>query len=169
MRRPSTPRSLGPRHSSNDKRKLMPAPSQDLIRELVDAVVYEGSSKHKREPHRYGLTPFQGRRGDATLCDVHADFQPEHMAMIPQLIRRGIRAGLIGMGSRTIWTVANDGWIFEARLTNAETSTYHGYPVRPEEAIADVVFRRYSGWAVAHGAQQDRHAMVFCRDKYGLR
>ncbi len=147
----------------------MPAPPQSLIQELVDSVVYEGSSKHKQEPHRYGLPPFLGPRGDATLCDGHADFQPEHMAMIPDVIRRGIRAGLVGIGNRIIWAVADDGWIFEARLTNAETSTYHGYPVRPAEAIASLVFRRYSAWANENGTQRDRNAAVFCRDKYGLR
>ena len=102
MRRPSASRILGQRQSNNDKRRLTPAPSQRLIGELVESVNYEGSSKHKREPHRYGLPPFQGPRGDATLCDSHADFQPEHMVMIPQMIRRGIRAGLIGSENRVI-------------------------------------------------------------------
>ena len=67
-------------------------------------------------------------RGDATLCD-DAEFEPSQMAETPMVMRRGIRAGLIGHTQRIIWTVADDGWIFEARETNRDTAEFHGYPV----------------------------------------
>ena len=73
------------------------------------------------------------------------------MADIPALIERGIRAGLIGHTARLLWTVADDGWIFEARETNRETAEYHGYPVLPEESIGHLVFDRFVNWAEAHG------------------
>ena len=44
-------------------------PADDLIERLLDTVHYEGSSKHKRHPHLFGLEPFNGERDDATLCD----------------------------------------------------------------------------------------------------
>ena len=84
---------------------------------MLKAVRYHGSSKHKLHPHLFDLPPFQGSRGDATLCD-DADFQPADMAEVRALLLRGIRAGLIGHTGRILWTVANDGWIFEARETN---------------------------------------------------
>ena len=59
-------------------------------------------------------------------------------------LKRGIRAGLIGHTERVLWTVANDGWIFEARETNRETAQFHGYPVLPEESIGRLVFDRFA-------------------------
>ena len=113
----------------------MPDPADDLIERLLHNVRYEGSPKHKRHPQLFDLEPFNGKRDDATLCD-EADFSPDQIDEIPALVERGIRAGLIGHTARLLWTVADDGWIFEARETNRETTEFHGYPVLPEESIA---------------------------------
>lgn len=168
MRRPQ-PVDLPPRRSDNDKRRLVEDPPPALLERLESAVNYAGSSKHKLQPRLYGLPPFNGKRGDATLCDEHAGFQPEDMRSIPILVRRGIRAGLISEGGRIIWAVANDGWMFEFRQTNVAQSEYHGYPLRPTEAIAEPVFRRFARWAQEQGAQIDRDAAVSCRRKYRFR
>lgn len=146
----------------------MPDPADGLIARLLDTVHYEGSSKHKRSPHLFGLEPFNGDRDDATLCD-EADFQPDQMADIPALVQRGIRAGLIGHTARLLWTVADDGWIFEARETNRETAQFHGYPILPEESIGRLVFNRFADWANAHGTDADRSAAAACRLRYDFR
>lgn len=144
-------------------------PSRELVAWLLNRVRYEPSAKHKRHPHLYGLDPFRGERGDATLCDEHADFRPDQMATIPDLIRRGIQAGLIGDTRRIIWTVADDGWIYEARETNRERREFHGYPVRVNEAIAAPVCLRFLGWAEALGSNLERSAAQECRTRYGVR
>lgn len=126
---------------------------------------YEGSSKHKRHPHLYGLPPFTGSRGDATLCDEHANFRQDDMAKVPLLIKRGIQAGLVGTA---LWTVADNGWIYEARVTNAVQSQYHGYPVRPTEAIAEAVYRRFLDWSQKHGSAADKKAASNCQALYGF-
>ena len=156
------------RRSDNVKRRLMRNPTEDLIREMLRTVSYEGSSKHKLHPHLFDLPPFVGDRGDATLCD-EAEFEPSRLPEVPALIRRGIRAGLIGHTSRILWTVADDGWIFEARKTNREATQFHGYPVLPREAIGQLVFTRFSEWARIHGSPADRSASSSCRLRYDFR
>jgi hypothetical protein len=138
-----------------------------LVDVLRARVTYGGSSKHKRNPTIFGLEPFNGDRGDATLCDEHASFQLADMTKIPALIHRGLQAKLIG-NNALIWTVADDGWIFEGRLTNPTTSEYHGYPVRPSEAIAESVYRRFSDWASAWGNVEDKEAASNCAALYGF-
>ena len=140
--------------------------SPERIAELRASVNYKGSSKHKRNPAIFGLEPFRGDRGDATLCDEHAGFRPNDMAKVPAMIDRGLRAGLIGTN---LWTVSDDGWIFEGRLTNVAQVEYHGYPVRPSEAIAEPVYRRFKSWAEVEGEPADRRAAENCAALYRFR
>ena len=91
------------------------------------------------------------------------------MAGVLTLIQRGIRAGLIGHTRRIVWTVADDGWIFEARETNRDTAKFHGYPVLPSEAIARIVFNRFSGWVQQHGTPVEQSACNSCRLRYAFR
>ena len=135
---------------------------------MLNNVHYQGSPKHKRHPRLFGLPPFNGSRGDATLCN-EADFEPDQVAQVPALIQRGIRAGLIGHTQRIIWTVADDGQIFEARETNRATSEFHGYPVLQTEAIARIVFNRFSEWVQQHGTPEERSAGDSCRLRYEFR
>lgn len=146
----------------------MVEPPAQIIQHLLDTARYEGSSKHKLHPHLFGLEPFHGDRDDATLCD-DAAFRPDQMSRIPSLLRRGIRAGLIGHTGRTLWTVSDDGWIFEARETNRDTDQHHGYPVLPEETIARLVYDRFADWCRDHGTVGDHIARDSCRVRYGFR
>jgi len=173
MKKP-TPRALPPRASDNDKRRLNQMPDQAAITRLLQTATYRGISRHKGNPRQFGLPPNNRPRGDETLCDVHANFQPADMATVPTLLRRGLTAGLIGevetQGIPTmIWTVADDGWIFEARITNAGRPDYHGYPVRASEAIAKIVYDRFADWANQHGGGREIAAADACRALYGLR
>lgn len=168
MRRPRPRRGVVPRKSDNDKRRLWQNPPEDLIERLLREVRYRASAKHKRNPQLYDLPPFIGHRGDATLCDEHAGFQPDRVDGIPELIARGIRAGLIGDTGRIIWTVADDGWIYEGRETNAATHEFHGYPVRQNEAIAEPVCLRFADWAIGE-SDLERGAATSCRNRYGVR
>lgn len=166
MKRPKPRPKLPTRRSNNDKRRLLPDPTQYYLQTLRRAVRYVGSSKHKKHPHLYGLDPFRGIRGDATLCDRDAGFGVAAMPTVPAIIDRGLLAGLVGT-SDMIWGVADDGWIFEARVTLPGRSEYHGYPVRPSEAIAWPVYKRFLEWAENHGSQEDRQAAANCKQRYG--
>lgn len=169
MKKPAPrPSDLPGRLSDNNKRRLLERPDPRRIGELITKARYVGSSKHKANPHLYGLPPFSGLRGDATLCDAHGGFLPEHMASIPGMLRRGIQAGLLGKGGE-IWTVSDAGWIYECRLTNVTQAEYHGYPVRRSEPIAEQVYQRFALWADANGSRTDQAIADQCKALYGFK
>lgn len=167
MKKPAKRPGIPPRHSNNDKRRLIPAPDPAFIAALLKSVKYRGSSKHKLEPRLFGLEPFRGKRGDATLCDKHANFQPEDLGSVDAMIQRGLRAGLVGRNAM-IWAIADNGWIYEARLTNVDQTEYHGYPVRDSEPIAEAVYRRFASWVQDSGDQVARLAAENCKSRYGF-
>jgi hypothetical protein len=167
MKKPRSRTTLLPRQSDNDHRRLDSAPDPARIQWLLGHARYRGRGKHKGSPAAFGLEPEP--KGDATLCDDHAGFLPDAAPSIPRLLKRGISAGLIGPGARMLWTVGDDGWIFEARITNSEQSEYHGYPVRQTEAIAEKVYQRFVAWAAAHGGAADQQAATLCQQLYGFR
>lgn len=169
MTRTSRGRGLSARKSDNNKRSLLDDPPAALIEDLLRRATYEPSSKHKRHPHLYGLEPFRGNRSDGTMCDQHAEFKPAQVRTIPRLLRRGIQAGLIGHDERVIWTVGDDGWIYEGRKTNPARLEFHGYPLRHGEPIVTPVWRRFTAWADRNGSPVDRTAAVECGYRYGVR
>lgn len=137
------------RSSENDPRNLLePAPSAAAIGALAGRASFDSYSKHKKNPSAYGLKAWEGQQEDRTFCDEHAGFEKADMARAPGLLRRGIQAGLWGDGSNKgdpnrLWTVDDNGWIYEAQVTNPGYALYHAYPVLPNEAIARKVLRRY--------------------------
>lgn len=143
MKRPRTRRDE--RRPDNFRRRLLAPLGDELLERLRDSVHYRGSEKHKMHPLAFGLSISGGPKGDATLCDTHAGFTGEMVCTIPRLIERGLRAGLVGHGD-LIWTVGDDGWIFEGRPTNVLTSEYHGCPVLEWESIARPVYNRSHLW-----------------------
>ena len=174
MKKPAKRIEIPPRDSDNVKRKLHDAPAPEIIEHLAEHARYKGYSKHKRNPRAFKLPPYEKERGDATLCDEHAGFNPRQMDSIEEILKRGIRAGLVGSTwagevPKLLWCIGNDGWIFEARLTNEAIAEYHGYPVRPSEAIARAVYQRYAAWAHSkHGNTEDRQVAAMCKDLYGI-
>lgn len=168
MKKPPPRPVLPKRISNNDRRRLLPLPIDVAHLQSLAAARYCGSPKHKANPKIFGLEPYIGERGDATLCDTHAGFKLAHMLAIPALIQRGVRASLVG-SCQMLWTVADSGWIFEARVTNAVQVEYHGYPVRSSEPIAEAVYRRFADWAALNGTASDRQAAENCQSMYGFK
>lgn len=84
------------------------------------------------------------------------------------MIQRALQAGLVGENG-IVWAVADNGWIYEARITNVGQSEYHGYPVRSTEPIAEMVYNRFRDWVEVHGNQMARQAVQQCRTRYGFR
>ena len=173
MTRPPKRLEIPPRRSDNDKRRLHQTPDRTVLGTLRSRVFYNCHPKHKAEPLRFGLALYTGELGDETRCDEHANFQPSDMPGVRRLLIRGIDAGLIGHKERDgfptiFWTVSDQGWIFEARVTNAGQAEYHGYPVRISEAIAGKVIERFDMWAQSNGSDLDRLAAAKCRERYRI-
>jgi hypothetical protein len=88
------------------------------------------------------------------------------MGRIRDLVNRARSAKLAGTD---IWTIDDNGWIYELALTNETQKEYHGYPVRPPEAIAQKVYERFRAWAFASGTERDKDAARACESLYGFR
>jgi hypothetical protein len=166
MKKPISRENLPSRKSENRKQKLNTMINSHEARARYGTPVYEGSSKHKQNPHLFGLEPFRGHRGDRTLCDKHASFSPIDMKRIPVLLERALRVPLVGSH---LWTVDDNGWIYELAVTNATTNEHHGYPLRHSDAIAEIVFRHFQRWAFQEGSEGDRAAASACQQRYGFR
>ena len=158
----------GPRERRPDslKRRLLAAPTDNLHEPLKRSLSYGCSDKHKMHALAFGSRIPGGSKRDATRCDEHAGFTSDRLPTIPRLIKRGLCADLVAKVNQ-IWTLADDGWIYEGRPTNVETSEYHGYPVLKWESIARPVYKRYSDWAQAFGSNLDR--IVAKRSRLGYR
>ena len=125
-------------------------PTVEARAALAARASYGGYGKHKRNPWVWGLEPFHGLAPDRTFCE-DAEFAFADQRRIPDLLRRGIVAGLFGdleaQGDPTmLWTVDDSGWIYELRLTNPGQALYHDYPMLPSNALGRQVIARFAGW-----------------------
>lgn len=158
MSRRKPPRRAIPERSRNNPKRRLRAvvPNTGERVELGNRANYGPYSKHKFHPHVYGLSAYMGQDDERTYCDAHAQFKPEDCARIPLLLRRGIGLGLWSErgdedGPALLWTIDDNGWIFELRVTNAGLAQYHGYPVVPGDAFALHVLTRAREVAFAGG------------------
>lgn len=153
LRKPSSRRARA-RASHNDPRRLSETPPSLAERAALAArATFDPYSKHKRHPAAYGLTAYQGEDEDPSYCDEHAGFSPADMVRAPALLTRGISAGLFGKTRKKgdpglLWSVDDNGWIYEAQITNPGFAGYHAYPVLPNEAIARKVLLRYADFVL---------------------
>lgn len=141
------------------------APQAEVEARFAD-ITYGGSQKHKAHPDLFGLTSSGFPPPDATLCDRDADFAQADMTRIPALFDRARRARLIG---NLIWTVDDNGWVYELQLTNSGRNEHHGYPLRAGDPFVEKIFRFFAAWAVHDGTENDRRAAEACRNRYGLK
>ncbi len=108
---------------------------------------YGPYSKHKFNPTAYNLVPYSGPDVERTYCDAHAHFGKGDFVRTPDLLKRGVMLGLWSDQidtdvPRLLWTIDENGWIFELRITNSAQAQYHGYPVLPGDAFARHVLVR---------------------------
>ena len=171
MKKPTSRTALA-RTASNDPRRLSTVPPPASDRAALAAIAdYEPYSKHKKRPDAYKLAAYQGPHEDPTYCDAHADFRPDDMPRAKPLLLRGIEAGLFGKTMKKgdpglLWTVDDNGWIYEAQLTNPGYGVYHGYPVLPNEAIAKSVLARYADFIADKGDPLLDVSLRLARDRY---
>lgn len=151
MRKKPPPRTSLPRLSENEKRDLSPeAPNEAERNALAARIRYEGYGKHKRNPHSWNLAAFHGYAPDRTFCE-DVGFERADEIRIPSLLQRGVAAGLFGDLYRQgdpsmLWTIDDNGWIYELRQTNAGQALYHGYPMAPTNALGRKVIARFESW-----------------------
>ena len=143
-----------PRTSENEKRQISAVPPSAQERfDLARRAWYRGYGKHKRNPYIWGLDAYHGPAPDRTFCE-DAGFELADEPRIEYLLPRGIEAGLLGdmlnKGDPTmLWTIDDNGWIYELRLTTPTQAEYHGFPMRPANAFSQKVIARFAEWCAA--------------------
>jgi hypothetical protein len=171
LRKPLS-RTLRQRASSNDPRRLSETvPSQTERTALASRATFDPYAKHKRHPAAFGLQPYEGEHEDPSYCDEHAGFAPADMVRVPALLQRGIAAGLYGKSKKKgdpglLWSVDDNGWIYEAQITNPGYAVYHAYPVLPNEAIARKVLMRYTDFVEQQNNPVLTMSLVAARKRY---
>jgi hypothetical protein len=137
------------RHSVNPKRRLRDrqrskSETSELQR-LASKVTYAGNPSHKRNPGDFGLTPPSQPREGKTLCDGVGIVT---RSVAEALLKEGLRRGLVSIQERNgwpknIWAVHENSAPLEAILENAETGTYHGYPMQHDDPLRAQVLERW--------------------------
>jgi hypothetical protein len=132
----------------NPKRRIQKpgACTQVHLQQLAAQVSYGGNPEHKMNPGDFGLTPPSDPRPAKSLCDVAAIFKRK---LAHTLLQEGIRKGLVsdrtlGKWPKNVWAVTESGIALEAQLENAESGSYHGYPMPDSDPFAEQVLLRWA-------------------------
>jgi hypothetical protein len=133
------------RRIANPKHRFANSPARVDLERLAREVRYFGNGEHKKNPGDFGLSPPLGPRPGKTLCDG-ANILHHRVAF--RLLREGIRRGLVSQQVRgnypqNVWAVTEDGIALEAQLDNRETGSYHGYPMREDDAFRKKVISKW--------------------------
>lgn len=117
---------------------VAPWPAEGPPPQQVAATVrYEGNGEHKTYPAPNGEWTPAWHRGKARCARFDAAVWPR----LQELLRRAILAQIVdrqfdGQFPRRAWAFIN-GVLHEARLTNAGTGSYHGFPLEYPEQWPD--------------------------------
>ncbi len=131
----------------NPKRRLRVCDPAEQVRlgELAAKVRYGGNPEHKRNPGDFGLTPPSDPRPGKSLCDgVGVYSRAEALTLLKKGLLRGLVSDRsVGEWPKNIWSVAPCGTPLEAQLENADTGSYHGYPMPDSDPLAGEIARRW--------------------------
>lgn len=135
------------RSGNNPKRRIIPSVDLDAnAREQLTARVrYVGSGHHKRNPASYSMDR-TNPRPTKSLCDA-----AKHVALdeAQRLLREGILRVMVSpLGNdgfpKYIWSVADDGEVYEAKTHPNTPGQYHGYPLEGEDDMRSYVSRLWA-------------------------
>jgi hypothetical protein len=131
----------------NPKRSLLPADGMTrAAREaLAERVTYGGNGEHKLHAADYGIAPPPTPRPGKTLCDAEGPF-PQATALA--LLKAGAAKGMVSRQLRRrlpqlIWSVADDGTVYESQLENSALASYHGYPMPAADPFRERVLEEW--------------------------
>jgi hypothetical protein len=133
------------RHTPNLKHRFAEAMEKTDLECLAKKIHYGGNPEHKRNPGDFKLIPPAGARPGKTLCDGAKVL--DHRTAL-DLLRQGVRRGLVSEQLRNgfpqnVWAVTQGGIPLEAQLENRNTGTYHGYPMREDDAFREKVLDKW--------------------------
>lgn len=118
---------------------LATTPEPRELEEWANSVTYVGSPEHKTYPS------FAGRpklRSDATPCPKELNNAESIREWLREAILQGNVSAYRDQGTfpRYVWDKRQDRW-FEARLVNAASGSYKGYPVTEESVPRELLER----------------------------
>ena len=131
-----------PQKHSKPKRRAMltaaDAVDRDELQRMETMAVYRPSPYYKAHSLSGARRAVPAPRPDKTICDGPS--AGSHRNAI-ELLRAGFRRGMVSRQirrgwPRNVWAVDEDGVVYEAQLSNAETGEYHGYPMKQGDGFA---------------------------------
>ena len=131
-----------PQKRSKSKRRVMLAAAGTVdrvqLRRMETTARYRPSPYHKTRPLSGRQPVAPAPRPDKTICDSpSAGTCPNAIELLRAGFRRGMVSRQIRRGwPRNVWAVDEDGVVYEAQLSNAETGEYHGYPMKQGDGFA---------------------------------
>lgn len=131
---------------NNPKRRIARpgAIDRQRLEALAGALVYVGSALHKTKPGDYGFQPSTAPRPGKNVCD---DLRVILRAEAERLFSVGILRGMTSVpaegepGPKFVWAVDESGEAYEAKVGNGG---YHGYRLRHDDAMRDVVIEAWN-------------------------
>lgn len=107
---------------------------------LARNIRYVGSGHHKRSPADYGLDR-TSPRPHKSLCDGSKTVS---LREANALIKKGILSGMfsdffINGHPKFIWSVGDDGEVYEAKTDIVALGAYHGYPLEEEDDMRNFI------------------------------
>jgi hypothetical protein len=130
------------RPGNNPKRRIAPSEflTADQKASLIASVTYVASGHHKRNPADYGLQR-TNPRPTKSLCDL-VRIVPQQEAQ--ELLRMGINYGMVsshcfGDFPKFVWSVADDGEVYEAKTDAVTRGAYHGYRLEEDDDMRELV------------------------------
>jgi len=135
---------MNSRSGKNPKRRIVASAclDADAREQLAARVQYVGSGHHKRNPADYDMDR-TNPRPTKSLCDLVKVVTIDEAR---RLLREGVRRAMISQPGndgipKYVWSVADDGEVYEAKTHPNTSGQYHGYPLVGEDDLRSYVTR----------------------------
>ena len=129
--------------------------ASDAEREGLAKARYEGSARHKLRPQEFGLSIPAVPRWTGSLCDAD-DVGLTDPRVATTLFIKAVTHGLVSEATaadnlpRRLFVVDEGGRPFEAEHAGGSGGAYHGYPIRRNEPLFDVVIKKWNDLHAGH-------------------
>lgn len=127
------------REGNRPDRRFVPDVALNRIeRETLAArITYTGSAHHKRRPGDYGFQPPVNPRPNKDVCDAKGKRQVL-LTEAQSFFAAGLRKGMVSAPGtnglpKYVWSVDENGDVFEAKARPERETEYHGYRLGADE------------------------------------